>query len=80
MQQFFWVGWGGWRGGGGGGRVQRECIMVDSKTVSNIDISCLTYSSIDKLKGTLLETPSPKTKQAEKENQGDKGINMIIIT
>lgn len=54
--------------------------MVDSKTVSNIDISCLTYSSIDKLKGTLLETPSPKTKQVEKENQGDKGINMIIIT
>ena len=75
MQQF----WGGGVGGGVG-RVQRECIMVDSKTVSNIDISCLTYSSIDKLKGTLLETPSPKPKQAENENQGDKGINMIIIT
>ena len=27
---------------------------------------------MDKLNGTLLETPSPKTKQAEKENQGEK--------
>ena len=35
---------------------------------------------MDKLKGTLLETPSPKTKHAEKENQGDKGINIIIVT
>ena len=34
---------------------------------------------MDKLNGTLFETPSPKTKQAEKENEGDKGINMIII-
>ena len=35
---------------------------------------------MDKLKGTLLETPSPKTKQAEKIIKKKKGLNMIIIT